>query len=389
MLEVWPWPAAHPAGEGIEVVCAGRSTARRQRPRQSALRAWPRSRRQRPPAAASRSCARRSSRSTSSAGRTAAAAFEIRARRAFERDEDRHRDREDHGRRGGPEQRAGLRAPPHLPDRVLVEGIAQYRQAEGSSQETEPDASRQIVAHVLGRDHEHGPVPEVEGVRAVADVAETARARAQPRGAACRMPRRSRAPRRPSAAGRRSRGRASTPRTPPRRRRCTPGRASRAATATASRQRARRSPAPRRARAPRREWPSSSTRRSHRSPCCGSTTASERAGRDEHDPAQPRGRRQARRREHSAASDRQRPDEVELLLDRERPEVLHGRGRLQLREVVAALAREVHVRHEERRPDAVADRLARAHEVQQLVRDESVTTSVSTAAGRMRRARRT
>ena len=87
-------------------------------------------------------------------------------------------------------------------------------------------------------------------------------------------------------------------------------------------------------------------------------------GGGEHDPEQPA----AQKRHAEEEGEGDGPDEVELLLDRECPELLHRRGRLALREVVAAGLGEVHVRHEERGPDAVAHRFTRAYEVQQQER---------------------
>ena len=81
---------------------------------------------------------------------------------------------------------------------------------------------------------------------------------------------------------------------------------------------------------------------------------------DEEDqqPAKPEGEQQGKQR---------RPDEVKLLLDRERPEVEERRGRLPLREVVAALACEVDVGGKERRPDAVVDGLTGPDEIEQMM----------------------
>ena len=62
------------------------------------------------------------------------------------------------------------------------------------------------------------------------------------------------------------------------------------------------------------------------------------------------------------------PDEVELLLHGQRPEVLDRRRRLSLLEVVAPERREVHVRGEERRPHAVRDHVPGADEVEQVLR---------------------
>ena len=65
-----------------------------------------------------------------------------------------------------------------------------------------------------------------------------------------------------------------------------------------------------------------------------------------------------------------RPDEIELLLDGQCPEVQERRRRLRLREVVAPESREVDVRAERRRPDAVRDHLAGADEVEEMARGQ-------------------
>ena len=63
---------------------------------------------------------------------------------------------------------------------------------------------------------------------------------------------------------------------------------------------------------------------------------------------------------------KERPHQVELLLDRERPVVLDGRGWQPLREVVDALAGEVDVCGEEDGPDAVEHSLFGSSEVQEV-----------------------
>ncbi len=66
--------------------------------------------------------------------------------------------------------------------------------------------------------------------------------------------------------------------------------------------------------------------------------------------------------------DQQRPDDVELLLDRERPVVLERRGRGVVLEVVGAVARELEVGREERRPERVLDRAGRLDRAQEVDR---------------------
>ena len=98
----------------------------------------------------------------------------------------------------------------------------------------------------------------------------------------------------------------------------------------------------------------------------------------------------ARRPRAARRASTHRPQQVELLLDRQRPEVLHGRGRvLGDREVVDGVRRELPVLDVER---------ARAHLVEELRPAGSAgrprpsptaqASSVTSAAGRIRRARR-
>ena len=90
-----------------------------------------------------------------------------------------------------------------------------------------------------------------------------------------------------------------------------------------------------------------------------------RSGDHEQQPAPPRvPASEPEQREH----EQRRPHEVELLLDRERPEVLDRRGRLSLLEVVAPERGKMHVGGEERGPDAVGDHVSGAHEVEEMLR---------------------
>ena len=68
--------------------------------------------------------------------------------------------------------------------------------------------------------------------------------------------------------------------------------------------------------------------------------------------------------------EKQGPDEVELLLDRERPVVQQRRRRLALGEVVEPACGEVEVRREPSGVEAVVDGLARSHEVHEEVRGD-------------------
>ncbi len=65
-----------------------------------------------------------------------------------------------------------------------------------------------------------------------------------------------------------------------------------------------------------------------------------------------------------AAQQDQRPDEVELLLDRQRPVVLQRGGALLLGEVVGADRGEVDVGREERHPHRVGDHVERVHDAE-------------------------
>ena len=102
-----------------------------------------------------------------------------RRRSSADRPQDHERERQRGRRRRGPEDpRRHLRAP----DRVLDERVAQHREPEGAQEEEQLHAGREIVPGVLDGDRQHGPVPEVEGVRAVADEPER-RGGKQPRRA--------------------------------------------------------------------------------------------------------------------------------------------------------------------------------------------------------------
>src|SRR5439155_4757142 len=65
--------------------------------------------------------------------------------------------------------------------------------------------------------------------------------------------------------------------------------------------------------------------------------------------------------------EKRRPDEVELLLDRQAPEMEERRRGLALREVVASVSGEVDVRPEDGGPEAVRDHLPSPHEVEQVM----------------------
>ncbi|GEM_PF-7122514 len=66
----------------------------------------------------------------------------------------------------------------------------------------------------------------------------------------------------------------------------------------------------------------------------------------------------------------ERPHEVELLFDGQRPVVLDRRGGLPPREVIDATVGELDIGGKERGPDAVQHRLLGPHEVQQVIRGE-------------------
>ena len=94
-----------------------------------------------------------------------------------------------------------------------------------------------------------------------------------------------------------------------------------------------------------------------------------------------------RDRRSSTSEQQRRPHHVELLLDRQRPEVLQRRGRVVGGEVVGACRRSGCWRRKTARQTASCDRRHRADELRSASR-QHVTTSASVAAGRIRRARR-
>ena len=92
--------------------------------------------------------------------------------RPVERAEDEQHDDDRRRCRGRPEQAADAQREPHPPDRVLDEPVAHDREQEGEGDERQLGSEREVVPGRLRRQDQHRPVPEVERVGAIAEVAE-------------------------------------------------------------------------------------------------------------------------------------------------------------------------------------------------------------------------
>ena len=86
--------------------------------------------------------------------------------------EGKDRGTEHRGRRDAEDDTGCSAAASPPPDGILDERVRHARQEECSNQQSELDGERELVAHVLIGKDQHGPVPEVEGIRAIPDDTE-------------------------------------------------------------------------------------------------------------------------------------------------------------------------------------------------------------------------
>jgi hypothetical protein len=268
------------------------------------------------------------------------------------------RRRENRRRARWPDERADAHRQAGAADRVLHEAIAHNREREGAGEERELHARGERVARVLRRDREQRPVPEIERIGTVTDVPQgtdgerSEAAGDDERGAPGREER--------GVARERSRAREAD--------RCGGDRGKADPTHGARDPESRCRDREHRAeselpRAGRRREVGGGGRRARLADRPGERGEPAGAGdEDEREPAAPRA-------EENRGQER-RPDEVELLLDRERPEVQERRRRLRLREVVAPDPREVDIRAERGGPEAVRDRFPSPNEVEQVASSE-------------------